>query len=192
MEVLKEFKDIGTVDPRVARFARIDNSSKGYHPITIEEWYETATDLKLNSTAPEDVQSMFSMALNMWLYSWFYYPLNSEAGFLAIRALENALKQRLSIKKSCGLKFLLKQAVDKGLFKEEKFTRDEVPEEVVKYFEKRAGKPLRTQPDTFIQDLPETLSSIRNSYAHGDLNIHLYGAKQLRLISEIINQLYTE
>ena len=191
MEKLKEFEDLEKPDPRNTRFHTFDGTLGKYRPLLLSDFYDTASRLRVNSGAPEDVQSQINIARNMWVYSWYHYPLNVEAGFLAFRALENALKYALSKKGThCGLKKLVKLAIEKKMLKEDGFTREEVPEEVKQYFKAKFGNAYEEQPDTFMEDLPSIIADIRNSCAHGELTIHMYGARHIRLAIESINQLF--
>lgn len=191
MEVLKNLEEILKPDPRIMCFKMYDESLDDYRNFTINDFHETASSLKLNSSIPEDIQSILATALNLWVYSWFYYPFNAESGFIAYRALENALGKTLGLEQAkSGLHSLLEEAVKRELLKEEKFTRNETPQEFKDFIEKQTGKPYKAAPDTFIEDLPRILSRARNSYAHGELNIHHMGIQELRLVIEAINQLF--
>lgn len=191
METLKKFEDLDKPDLRSSRFHTYDEKLGSYRPLSLSDFYDTASNLQLNSSAPEDVRSQINIALNMWLYSWYHYPLNAEAGFLAFRALENALKYAMNLKKSkIGLKKLVELAIEKKFLREDGFTRDELPEEVKQIFRAKYGDAYEKQPDTFLEDLPGTIANTRNSFAHGEMTIHMYGARHLRLVIEAINQLF--
>ncbi len=189
IEVLKKFEHLYKPDLRVSCIHTYDETLGDYRPQTIEDYYKMASSLKVNTTAPDSVQSMIAIALNMWVYSWFYYPLNCEAGYLAIRVLENALKCALK-RKNGGLNGLLKDAIQNNLIKEECITRGETPKELVDYFKKRAGSDYKEPEDTFMKDLPKSTASYRNAMAHGDLSINPHGMKDILLAVEVINQLF--
>ncbi|MCK5035299.1 MAG: hypothetical protein KAS73_05345 [Candidatus Sabulitectum sp.] len=189
VEILKKIESLYEPDPRVTCIHTYDKTLGGYRPQIIEDYYKTASSIHVNSTVPDSVQSMIAIALNMWMYSWFYYPLNCEAGYLAIRALENALKCALNRNKG-GLSGLLNDAIQNNLIKEENITRGEIPKELTDFFKKKAGSGYKEPEDTFMKDLPKSTASYRNAMAHGDLSINPYGMKDILFAVEVINQLF--
>jgi len=191
MENLKRFEDLGKPDPRFQRFHTLDKTLGGYKPLTLRDFHATASEFNLNPDVPEDVQSQINVALNMWVYSWYHYPMNVEAGFLAFRALENALRYALNENHSAqGLKRIVQIAIERRMLKEDGFTRDELPEEVKQFLIEKYGDDYKENPNTFMEDLPDHIASLRNSYAHGEYSVHMYGMKHIRLVIEAINQLY--
>lgn len=192
METLKRFEELEKPDPRFELFHMFYKETGDHRPISLLDLYNTASGFKLHPDTPEDVQSQINIALNMWVYSWYHYPMNVEAGFLAFRALENALRYAMDEKGSKrGLRKLVQMAVDEQLLKEEGFTRDELPEAVKQFFIAKYGDEYKEHPDTFMEDLPDHIAALRNSYAHGEMAIHMYGIRHIRLVIEAINQLFS-
>lgn len=191
MERLKTLDEMGKPDPRITHFATYDEKIKGYRPFRIQDIYNTARQHNINNAAPEEIRTSFAVAQNMYAYSWFYYPLNAEAGFLALRTAERALKLRMGMaKERIGLSALVKKAVDQGLLKEDGYSIPGPDPEYANMIEEITGKRPRPVRSSFLERLPKMLSGMRNSPAHGEVSIHPMGALRLRISAETINQLY--
>ena len=97
MEELKKFDDLTMPDERQKAFAIINRASGQYRSRTLQDIYQSASDIKLHSGVPEAVRTHFATAQNLLVYSWFFYPFNVTAEFLAYVTIEFALKERLCI-----------------------------------------------------------------------------------------------
>lgn len=193
MEKLKQFKKLGEPDPRYYAFRTFDEELHDYLPITAREIYDAVSSIRLHEGVPEPIRSSFEIARNLYAYSWFYYPFNSEAGFLAIRTTEQALKLSLGIKKKrMGLKMLAQRAIDEGLLHSDKFTKPSTPRGLLVAIEEITGRQQRPESEFPLEELPEMLSGMRNSPAHGEASIHPMGSMMLRLSAETINQLFND
>lgn len=190
MEKLKNFEELWCPDPRSYGFHTFDEQYQAYRPVSPKDIYSAVSVLSLHEGVPGEIRDLFEMARNMYAYSWFYYPLNSEAGFLAIRITEQALKNRLGVKKRIGLRALAIQAIEEGLLTNDGFTVETPSPEILAAIEEMIGKKPTPVTDFPIDKLPEMLASVRNSPAHGEPSLHPMGIRMIRLASETINQLF--
>ena len=123
MEFLKSLRELCKPDGRNTLFHKWDVRLGMYRPFTMEDIYAIALNHSLNESVPEEVKNTFAIAQNMYAYSWFYYPFNAEAGLVALRATERALKIRMDMKKTRrGLKYLVSEAIRRNLLFEEDYT----------------------------------------------------------------------
>lgn len=131
-----------------------------------EDFYKVAMSLKLNENVPKEISRHFSTALNLLIYSWYYYPFNVTAEFHASITVEMALKSKFKNKdkKPKSFKGLMEKAVSKGMVKNDEYT------------------------ELFINNIV----SIRNIYAHGSNMLHHSGESTVRRSADFINQLFDE
>src|SRR5438046_3200701 len=93
MENLKPFEEICQKDVRQDSFAVMDANHAGiFRKRTLEDFYRTAEHISLHDGVPEKVRSHFATARNLIVYSFFYYPFNVTAQFLAFVSVEYALR----------------------------------------------------------------------------------------------------
>lgn len=191
MEELKPLDEMSKPDPRMKTFAKYYRSVDDYRPFEVKDIYQTAAEYHVNESAPEEIRNSFAIAQNMYAYSWYYYPLNSEAGFLALRTTEQALKTRMNMRKAkIGLSALVSMAVKRGLLSEDGYTIPEPSEEYKEMIKELTGACTEPPRQSFLERLPKMLAGMRNSPAHVEVSIHPMGALMLRISAETINQLY--
>ena len=109
---------------------------------TLEDWHDSVSMIKLNSSVPTVIQEQYGVAKNVLLYSWFSYRMRMVAWQYSLSVLENALREKLN-KTSCrspGLRKLLKTAVRKGLLNDSGFHVTEYKEVVIS--ERREGNSI--------------------------------------------------
>jgi hypothetical protein len=172
---------------------------------TLEDWYSDIEAIKLSEKVPKDIQEQFDAAKNVLLYSWFSYRLRMVALLYSFTVVENALRKRLGYNKDewKGLKCLLIEAIEKGLFNDSGFhipkfkvtvvserrhndvilrevQYSEIPEEELK------------QSAKYIEGLCEAIPSLRNTLAHGNICIFSEVLTPIIVNSEIINMLFGE
>ncbi|MCG8069369.1 MAG: hypothetical protein JAY84_16080 [Candidatus Thiodiazotropha taylori] len=94
MEVLKELDRITEADERQQHFAVVDNQTGEYRRLTLEDVYRQTESIQLHNPVPDKVKSHFSTAKNLLVYSWYHYPFNVTAQFLAFVTVEMALKRK--------------------------------------------------------------------------------------------------
>ena len=168
----------------------------------IETLYELAASSALHESVPEVIRSHFATAQNLLAYSWFHYPFNVTAQFLAYVSVEAALKHRYPNLKSqrrpkeaAGFKELVAHAVREGDVVDSGFAhvrwRNELRER-----ELAAGLPWAAAVDTerirpYVEVLVNTLPGLRNAFAHGEYMLHDQGAGSVRICAEFINQLFS-
>lgn len=172
-------------------------------PLFNEIW-----DLQLSDRIPEKVLDYLFHVFNLWLMGWFYYPLFTHANFMALYALEIALKdyyQERDLKKP-NLHKLLPLAIKDGLFRPEEFTwvieryksqighsfeeDDEIPESL-RHFARII--PIEKIGKDNLKALKERLPNLRNKVvAHPDgLTYSSKNSRLIRDICEMICQIFT-
>jgi hypothetical protein len=163
--------------------------------------HELAASSALHDGVPEVVRSHFATAQNLLAYSWFHYPFNVTAQFLAYVSVEAALKHRYPNLKShrrpkepAGFKELVAHAVCQGDVSDTGFAhvRWQIED---RERELAAGLPWSAALSTehirpYVAVLIETLPGLRNSFAHGEYMLHNQGAGSVRICAEFINQLF--
>ena len=170
----------------------------GHRKLELKDVYEIAANIRLHDGVPEVIRDHFSTARNLLLYSWFYYPFNVTAEFLAFVTLEFALKERFDLKngygkrKEASFKRLVEKAVKEGLVRDVGFShirnQSESPNDHSGYEIGISSRPVKSYVETLVESLP----FLRNELAHGRSMLHMDGAFSVRLCAEFINQLFSE
>lgn len=187
MEHLKAFNKILEPDERQRNFiATFDPATFDYSHMTLDHLYKEAAAITLDETVPEGIRSHFSTVLNLLVYSWFHYPFNVTAQFLAYTTVEMALKEKLKPKKRTSFKILIERAVNEGLVTSAGFS----------HIKNNEHYPIlgveRWSPETndYCQTLADAMPHLRNELAHGSNMLHPHGAQSVRICAEFINQLF--
>ncbi len=160
--MLKPVNQILLPDPRVATTCGRD----GMSPLSVTDQHEWVSEVQLSPTVPADIHEGFDRARNAFLYTWFVYELGALAEAQAFACLERALQHRLGQRaaKRDGLSNLIEKAVADGIIQD------------------------TSQPPSFAF----LLSSRRNDWAHGSVNVHTPAITLhvLKLCADIMNELY--
>ena len=191
MEKLKKLDEITEPDERQKAFAVVNQISGECRSLTLKDLHENAVSIKLHDGVPEVIRNHFATAQNLLLYSWFFYPFNVTADFLALVTVEFALKERLKpiIRKS--FKELVKQAVSDGLVKDEGFSHFRRYSEFDDDMEEDMGM-MSQQVKNYGDILVDVMPYLRNELAHGSGMLYPSGASLIRRCAEFINQLFSE
>lgn len=196
MEEFKRFDEILKPDGRQKFFVLWEKASEDQR-LELKDLYEIAEKIRLHEGVPEVIRNHFTTAQNLLVYSWFFYPFNVTAEFLAFVTLEFALKERFALEKGSQkgretmFKGLVKKAVDEGWVKDEGFSHIHNQSKLNSSSDYGIGissQQVRSYTETLIESLP----FIRNELAHGSSTLHPDGAFSVRLCAEFINQLFTE
>ena len=189
MEELKKLEEVLEPDKRQKHFAVINWEDGSDRPLTLEDIYRSASSIELHDAVPEKIRSHFATAQNLLVYSWFYYPFNVTAQFLAFVALEYALRERLKPEKRISFKNLVRRAVQEGLVREEGFSHIRNGEEPERALQEELGIfPQRVKK--YGEILIESIPFLRNELAHGSSMLHPGGVTSVRICAEFINQLF--
>ena len=187
MGTLKAFDEITQPDIRHSMYAIINVQTGDTRPLVLKDFYETASDIKLHEGVPENIRTHFATALNLLIYSWFYYPFNVTAQFMAFVTLELALREKLKANKKASFKSLIQMAVEKGFVKDEGFS----------HIQSKGNEPLRPGEDemqepvkSYCEGLVTSIPYLRNQLSHGSSMLHLSGELSVKLCADFINQLY--
>jgi hypothetical protein len=175
MEHFTEFSQITTPDERNLFFVVVDEKTGESRKKSFEDIYHSVAQIELVTSVPDKIRSQFNIAKNLAVYSWFSYPFHQLSEMKAFSTVEDALKCVLG-KHKHGFRGLLKKAVRLGIIKDQGFSHIPTPEDPasIEYSEK----------------LPEIISKLRNGLAHGGATLHPGSIMNLRICSELINQLY--
>lgn len=189
METLKPFAELCLPDERQRFFALGNHATNELRPLQHEDIYSRATEINLHSGVPEHVRDHFATAVNLLAYSWFYYPFNVTAQFMAFVSVEFALKTRYPSSKPASFKNLVERAVREGLVTDSGFSRILSPGS--------SASPPHLLPPMFTSEISSysealvgLMPSLRNSLAHGVTMLHMHGPSSVRICAEFINQLF--
>ncbi len=190
MESLKPLSELYAPDERQQNIVVItDPESHSFRERTLEDVYAEASDIRLASSVPEKIQSHFSTALNLLAYSWFHYPFNVTAQFLAYVTVELALKEKFQPKKKTSFKKLIQQAVDTKLITASGFSHLEPTETHQPYLGVETFSP---DVEQYCKTLVDVIPYLRNELAHGSIMLHPNGSQATRICADLINQLFAK
>ncbi len=173
MERLKTKSQFMKADRRNLHFV-ITTRDAYAKKLSLDDIYKAVKRISLHSGVPEDIRSHFSQAQNLAVYSWFHYPFNVTAQFMAFVSLEYALK--LKTGKEAGLKNLIKEAVNKGWVTDDGFA-------IAKHRSSQSK-------ERYVNVLIESIPNLRNRLAHGTNMLHNNALSSLRICADFINQLF--
>jgi hypothetical protein len=200
-------------------FVRVDLANGTHHQMDLADRYEEISECVLHQGVPQDVVLQFETAKNIYLYSWFVYRFFNVAESQSYACLELALRERLKNEivagklgsNRPGLRLLLGYAADRRLIKNEGFAiwrdRGEINsrhrvemEDLRKMAEgdldRIALDHSRTQVTSddldwdYVGVIVKTLPVLRNGYAHGSTDLHNWSLQMIRIVGEIVNQLF--
>lgn len=174
---LKALNQVTEPDRRNSYYV-VERTDGKVGPLSLEDLHRWASRMTLRASVPEQVREHFAQAQNLAIYSWFYYPFNVTAQFLAFASVELALRLRLQPKaKTPKFKTMIRQAVRLGLIKDEGFMVAQ-------------GRNYETEP-RYVDVLIETMPSLRNDLAHGSSMLHNQALSSIQTCADFINQLFT-
>ncbi len=189
MEELKDFTEVQKPDERQKNFVVMNHVSGDCRPRTLRDIYDAAESMKLHNGVPEKIRSHFATAQNLLVYSWFFYPFNVTAQFLAFVTVEYALKEILKPKKNSSFKKLLSLAVEQGLVKDEGFSYFREKQKINEQMFRETGMEQEVV-GSYVKILRETMPNLRNELAHGSHMLHPDGASSVKICAEFVNQLF--
>jgi len=184
---------------------------------TLEGTHDELAAIELSSNVPSDVRQLFETAKNVSLYSWFAFRLHPVAESVAFQALDMGLRARCATESAYPFRNAppsfrrdLRYAADAGWIRAEGFshlrTVGRQRAEMRASLEAIAANPLAvslpvpsvSEEDIdrelasfdLVQDLVEGLPTIRNELAHGSRMVHPNSRRSLRIIADVLNQLF--
>ena len=188
LDRLKPLAELLAPDSRSIDFERFDSSLGTWRRITIDDFYVQVALISLHDGVPSSVREHFASAHNALAYSWFYYPFNVTAQFLAYVSIEYALRERYQANSKASFRKLVKRAVAERLVADAGFSHMAPPQERV------LGSPIPEPADegqrSYVEGLIEALPGLRNHLAHGSNMLHNHGVGSVRIAAEFINQLF--
>jgi len=186
-ESFKSFHEITAPDPRNVHWVLVDRITGARRQITLTDVHADLEALELSESVPIHIREHFLTARHLALYSWFVYSFHMPAQTQALASLEYALRERfaeLGFVVPTSLRNQLEYAIKHRLLRNERF-RDWPGHGVDQ--ENADWEWL----NSWAQRLPESISYMRNEFAHGTFAVLPYGTL-LRLIADAINQLYDQ
>lgn len=183
---------------------------------SLDSHHAAVSTLVLNDGVSEAIRIQFETSKNLYLYAWFVYRFYPVAELHAFTCLELALRNRFSHEfppreHGPGLRKLLEHAIETNALKNEKFevwrrttelrARNRAVYELIERMnelglaeaEFNEASVVVTDEDRdhdYLATLRESVPKIRNHYGHGSSTLHNQGIGTLRLVQEIINQLW--
>lgn len=176
MEDLKPFSELLKPDERSKYFGSRNAISKEFTPFTLDDRFQSISEISLSTSAPENVRSQYNIARMLGIYAWLYYPFHQVAELKAFSTVEMPLRQRFPEVKG-SLKKLLSIAIEMGIITDKGFTGIDARDDDANWYSKT---------------LPKIMPSLRNDLAHGSFTLHPGSLFTLKNCAEIINQLYPE
>jgi len=199
MEEFKILRDINEPDERNTAYTVYDPELKDYRPYTLADHYAYLDNINVNINVPEDIKNSFVIAKNILLYSWHVYPFIVVSDLYVIASLEYAIKYKIdncTQSKWWGLKKCINYVIEKGWIKD-KGIIEEKPgiikemEMLEQYGLLKEVNIVPIDPQTYVKRLAIALPPMRNELAHGTPMIYPGGYSKLKIVSKIINQLWS-
>jgi hypothetical protein len=166
MERMKGRHELLEPDARSSMFVKMDSTGSGVLPMTIDDFHEWASYVKVSENVPEDVRSYVETIKNVFVFGWCHYPFCTLAAFLATTAVEMALRKRYPMAGRDRRSFatLLKRAEDDGLLTDDRF-----PAEFSRPLEVQTvddGVAMEIMNHSVAERITSRIPSLRNEFAH--------------------------
>lgn len=198
MPELKPLDRISEPDRRHDGFVIANFRTGETRPVDLTDFHADISDVTLTGSASEQVVDHFTIARNLYLYSWYVYDFTTPAQAHAYASVEFALRERhatenIKLKsKKPGLRMLLESAIKQGWLRDDGYTH--LFPKYEEYLADEFDQP--PTPDSAGIDLCEillgTIPSLRNSLAHGSSLLMTPGMalRPLKICAATINQLF--
>jgi hypothetical protein len=215
---LRPIEYFSEADPRNLCFSLVDANGTA-RPMTLRDRFAEISNCVLHDGVPKGVTDQFETVKNVYLYSWFVYRFFTVAEHQSYICLELALRERLQTEIASGkigsrrptLRPLLKYAVDHKLLSNEGFetwrnrgeinSRERVRAEALRKMVECNLETIAidysavqiTDEDLdwdYTSQLVDTLPDLRNGYAHGSEDVHNWSLRMIKIVCEVINQLF--
>jgi len=189
METIKPFEALCEPDERQQHFGVRDVKTGAIRKLQESDIYSRAAAIRLHPGVPEDIRSHFATSLNLLAYSWYSYPFNVTAQFMAYVSVEYALKVRFPSTKEQKFRALVKRAIAEGLIQDSGFSHLATQDRDLGIT--NVAPPMFIPAERpYVEVLLETMPSLRNNLAHGSNTLHMNGASSVQICADFINQLF--
>jgi len=169
LEKFKSLEELTNMDEK----HRIMGSVCGSVP-NLDGMHKYLSGEVLNDEVPGEIKGQFNVAKNMAIYSFFFYALAPEVNLKTYTVIEHALRIRVKSKKWMALNNLVEYAVAQGWITDSGFRHIE-----------------NSNPNNeWCKHLAKTISSLRNSKAHGSSMLDGDCLHHITLCADFINQLF--
>lgn len=218
---LRPVEKVCETDPRNSIIVKVDPKTGNSIPRDIGDQHAAVATYQLHDKVPRDVSIQFETAKNLYLYAWFVYRFYPICEHQALACLEFALRKRYEQELSKDklrdrkptLSPLLRHAISQGHIKHEGFRRwheaaqrratfrykmekiSEMDAKGLKQIDLNYSEVAVSDADRgweYLNFLADYLPELRNHYAHGTSMLHNQVLTTLEVVSEIINQIYSE
>ncbi len=187
--------------------------------LTLEKSHHVLASITLHKGVPIEVRQLFETAKNVSLYSSLVYRFHQVSEMVAYSAMEMALRVRYqqdnpTSPRRLMLSFLLDHARKNNWLKDKNFSHGRSSAyknaEMKKLFEMidsdvfDSDEPVPVEEPTneeieeelekldLVGGIVENAAKLRNNLAHGSTTLHADSIANLRLISEVINQIFDD
>ncbi len=192
MDTLKPLAEVTQPDFRNQILVFINKRTGEQRQNSLQDMHAAVSDIELAPNVPEDIRTQFAVGQNLAVYAWFCYRFHMTAELQALATLEFALRQKLQPTKDGeqNFKTMLRRAVKIGLIRDGGFRYFPVPPtHGPKTIATKAGpKTVYSYAELLVELLPQT----RNDLAHGANTLFDGGAGMVRLVADLINQVFSE
>lgn len=195
---LKPLAQISEPDRRQDGFVIVNYRTGESRPVGLADFHEAISDVTLTGALPEKVINHFTIARNLYLYSWYVYDFTTPAQAHAYASVEFALRERhdterIKLKgKNPGLRMLLESAIKQGWLRDGGYMHL-FPQNDEYLADEGYERPTRDPEGTeFCETLLNAMPRLRNSLAHGSsMLLTPAGAlRPLEICAATINQLF--
>ena len=187
--MLKSLSDLVKPDSRQSYFQYLDTNLGANRPLTLEDLFAEVQAIQLHGNVPEVIRSHFATALNLAVYSWYFYPFNVTAEFMAYVSVEFALRHKFSVQTQTPFKHLVKRAIDEKLIKANGFSDFRARNICIRGCDVQ-GDSVSDPTRIYVEILMEAMPYLRNNLTHGNSMIHMEGVHKVQLCADFINQLF--
>lgn len=170
MEEFKTLEELTEMDEKHRLLGAISGSVP-----SLEGMHKYLAKELLNDEVPDEIRGQFNVAKNMALYSYFFYALAPEVHLKTYTIIEHALRIKVNPKRPMMLKALVNHAVSQRWVTDAGFRHLDNP----------------SPNNDWCKSLPEVISSLRNSQAHGSTMLIGDCLHHISACSDFINQLFS-
>ncbi len=184
---VKRFEDLFEPDGFLNRVRFLNHETGLVRENSAENHHETYSRLALVAAVPDEVSMCWVETLHLAIYGYYCRTFLALADQQSLVTLELAIKIRLGLERSGGLRSMLLRAENAGwIDKEALLPRNRLPAHQI-----IDGGGVPFEPQQFWEMLLEELPALRNEYAHGTGSRWPLGGTIVELVRTLIHQVYS-
>lgn len=208
MQSFKRINELLKPDPAMEFYSHLDLASGMFVPQDTTRIHERVNEYSLGNHVPTQIRSYFDTSRNLMVFSYYEYGFVPVAAFLAISAVEMALRtiypQENDDQKSGNdkrsFKLLLRRAITDGRLQESEFktlAADRAKHRlIVEEFARLKGVEIAVTQEPYEKVFLRTAPTIRNMFAHPNVDHTLFPPEMafniMKRAAEALNQLFKE